>query len=71
MSFALFIYLFIYLFIFVAVTLFLFFLNLYFFISFLFLKSLLVACPTHANPPSSGLGTGGILFDKHIDERTQ
>ena len=31
-----------------------------------FFKSLLLACPTHTNPPGSGLGTGGILFDKHI-----
>ena len=36
-----------------------------------FLKSLLVACPTHTNPPGSGLCTGGILFDKHIDKSTQ
>ena len=33
-------------------------------------KSLLVACPTHTNPPGSGLGTGGIGFDKHIDKST-
>ena len=32
---------------------------------------LLVACPTHTNPPGSGLGTGGIVFDKHIDKSTQ
>ena len=34
----------------------------------LFFISLLLACPTHTNPPGSGLGTGGILFDKHIDK---
>ena len=38
---------------------------------FFFFKSLLVACPTHTNPPGSGLGTGGIVFDKHIDKSTQ
>ena len=37
----------------------------------LFLKSLLVACPIHTNPPSSGLWTGGILFDENIYKRTQ
>ena len=36
-----------------------------------FLKSLLVACPTQTNPPGSGRGTGGIVFDKHIDKSTQ
>ena len=39
-------------------TFFYFFLLLYFF-NF-FLKSLLQVCPTHTNPSSSGLGTGGI-----------
>ena len=34
-------------------------------------KSLLLACPTHTNPPGSGLGTGGILFDKHTDKSIQ
>ena len=42
-----------------------------FFLIFIFFKSLLVACPTHTNPPGSGLGTGGIVFDKHIDKSTQ
>ena len=36
-----------------------------------FFQSLLVACPSHTNPPSSGLGTGGIPFDKHIYESKQ
>ena len=36
-----------------------------------FFKSLLVACPTHTNPPGLGLGTGGILIDEHIDKSTQ
>ena len=37
--------------------------SLFFFVFFLFsFKSLLVACPTHTNPPGSGLGTGGIVF---------
>ena len=43
----------------------------YYFLFLFFLKSLLVACPTHTNPPGSGLGTGGIVFDKHIDKSTQ
>ena len=34
-------------------------------------KSLLQVCPTHTNPPGSGLGTGGILFDKRIYKSTQ
>ena len=35
----------------------------YFIFCFIFfLKSLLVACPTHRNPPGSGLGTRGIVF---------
>ena len=38
---------------------------------FFFFKSLLVSCPTHTNPPGSGLGTGGIHFDKHISESKQ
>ena len=38
--------------------------SLFFF--FFIYKSLLLACPTHTNPPGLGLGTGGILFDKHI-----
>ena len=38
---------------------------------FFFFKSLLVACPTHTYPPGSGLGTRGIVFDKHIDKSTQ
>ena len=25
-------------------------------------QQVVVACPTHRNPPGSGLGTGGILF---------
>ena len=41
------------------------------FLFFCFFKSLLVACPTHTNPPGSGLGIGGILFHKHIDKSTQ
>ena len=45
-------------------------LNVWFFFCFFF-KTLLVACPTHTNPPGSGLGTGGIVFDKHIDKSTQ
>ena len=49
----------------------LFYLFIYLFIYFYFFKSLLVACPTHTNPPGSGLGTGGIVFDKHIDKSTQ
>ena len=42
-----------------------------FFFFFFFFPSLLVACPTHTNPPGSGLGTGGIVFDKHIDKSAQ
>ena len=42
-----------------------------FYLFFLFSKSLLLACPTHTNPPSSGLSTGGILYDKHIHESKQ
>ena len=38
---------------------------------FFFFKSLLAACPAHTNPPGSGLGTGSIVFDKHIDKSTQ
>ena len=40
----------------------------FFFFFFFFFKFLLVACPTHTNPPGSGLGTGGIVFAKHIDK---
>ena len=40
-------------------------------LDFFFKKSLLLACPTHTNPPGSGLGTGGFQFDKHIDKSTQ
>ena len=36
-----------------------------------FFKSLLVSCPTHTNPASSGLGTGGIHFDKRISKSKQ
>ena len=48
-----------------------------FFLSFffIFLKSLLLACSTHTYPPGSRLGTrlgtGGILFDKHIYKSEQ
>ena len=38
--------------------------------SFIF-KSLLLACPTHTNPPGSGIGTRGILFEKHIYKSKQ
>ena len=38
---------------------------------FFFLIFIANLCPTHTNPPGSGLGTGGILFDKHIDKSTQ
>ena len=52
----------------------LFFLFIYLFFKIFivfFFKSVLVACPTHTNNPGSGLGTGGIVFDKHIDKSTQ
>ena len=31
----------------------------------------MLACPAHTNPSGSGLGTGGILFDKHIDKNRE
>ena len=46
---------------------FIYFLFIFIFLFIYFLKSLLVACPTHTNSPGSGLGTGGIVFDKHIE----
>ena len=58
-----------------AVLFFFFFVHVFyaasFFFFFFFFKLLFVACPTHTNPPGSGLGTGGIVFDKHIDKSTQ
>ena len=43
----------------------------YYYLFIFFFKSLLVACPTQTNPPGSGLGTGGIVFNKHIDKSRQ
>ena len=31
----------------------------------------MLACPTHTYPPGSGIGTGGILFEKHIYKSKQ
>ena len=42
-----------------------------FFVFIYFFKSLFQVCPRHTKPSGSGLGTGGILFDKHIYKRTQ